>query len=99
MSYQTQLDLLNLAQKHKKNLGVSILLLSITESTGLVKSHIYSLGLEFSQVTERLDEGRVPASNNLVELSSKVNVQLCMLSKHYMDLATLLQKLGETITY
>ena len=94
-----QLELIQLAEKHRDNPSVSVMLLSIKENHSLATAALANLQRECNLMVKRVGEGSVPSSNELTEYSITANTHMCILSHQYLNLATLLQKLGEEISY
>lgn len=94
-----QLELLQLAEKHKDNPCVSVLVLSIRENHSLATAALSNLQRECNLMVSRVGEGSVPSSSDLTDYAILANTHMCMLSHQFLNLATVLQKLGEEISY
>lgn len=98
----TQAELLQLAEKYADNPAVKVLITSIKEATTQLKLNLKSAKLRieiFEDALEKEDQDITGDFSHYAAYSSRIMGGVTRLTSDYMNLACILEMLGEKISY
>ena len=99
----TQAELIKLAEKHKSNPAISALLLSLQEARMMVQPSIQAMQGSANVVDLALKgepDFSIPLDNShIVVQAAKLSASLTRMASDFFTLATVLQALGEDVSY
>lgn len=99
----TQAQLVELAMKRQDNPGVRALLLSLTEAKTqlqLAKTQLNAAGQAVDYALAGEPDFSIPLdSSHIVVSAAKMSAAMTRMASDYINLATVLQALGEDISY